>query len=721
MTYRGAKVPSSGLQESLHATRVRGALFRAGLLLGESWGEHVPRGECSQLRHKMIWKLLTLVAVLIGAEATTCESPNHSAVTFSTTDAFFHFSTTYIIEFNLQCANNVKDMAVYGIANGRVYQAAVSEETSKHQISWQLEHDESAAQTFNIAIYDEDGLTAYRKAERSQDDISRIKPLFTVQLKHPGVSKSSPVASETVVIAFALFALYIGYHFKKIGRVTVMHCTFARFIDFQDVNIIRDANGYGQSREQVFAKSTVCHVDSHIHPESCFKSECPTRRKKKYNISLPENDDKLRKAEEAVQKENKETKPTTLFAKLKYYLKRYWYIAIPIHIANCAVWFIVLYVAVKSGFDVVALLEKYHVPNYVVDRVKSIPPNAGVAVVAFLLYKIATPLRYATTLLLIQLSFPVLRRLGIMTAKEVKYKMRLKYTNKLPMLLSVFARGRVLDGQRPVMKRRWAYEEKHIIIPETWKSGGDLTCLLNWPITKHMLSTEQAILLENALDTASSFNRKRQTSNVSFEDLSPHANMRFACDKICNAAKFLTNAGMEEVMSVQRSLYSHVEFILSKSMHSNGKYLTVASIACGGVGFVICQLIYTHVYLQKKIQARIREFSHYRDAFVVLSKHKKALDFLGLPLTVGEVDLTDRKRNYIDERKSELRVPICGERDGGIMVIRAERDEEGKDFEAVQIELELDDAERNIVIYDNGSAHFVRVNGWKILNKVFRE
>ncbi|VDK79216.1 unnamed protein product [Litomosoides sigmodontis] len=151
---------------------------------------------------------------------------------------------------------------------------------------------------------------------------------------------------------------------------------------------------------------------------------------RRYDTFL-ENDEKLKKAEEAVQKEHRETKPTGLFAKLKYYLKRYWYIAIPIHIANCVVWYIVFYIAVKSGLDVVALLEKYHVPNYVLDRVKSIPPNAGVAVVAFLLYKISTPFRYASTLLLIQLSFPILRQLGLMTAKEVKYKMRLKYTNKL--------------------------------------------------------------------------------------------------------------------------------------------------------------------------------------------------------------------------------------------------------------------------------------------------
>lgn len=54
-------------------------------------------------------------------------------------------------------------MAVYAVVNGKVYQAAVSEETSKYQISWQLDHDQSGSQTFEVMIYDEDGYAAYRK------------------------------------------------------------------------------------------------------------------------------------------------------------------------------------------------------------------------------------------------------------------------------------------------------------------------------------------------------------------------------------------------------------------------------------------------------------------------------------------------------------------------------------------------------------------------------
>ncbi|VDN55919.1 unnamed protein product, partial [Dracunculus medinensis] len=125
--------------------------------------------------------------------ATKCDYPKYSSATFSTTDAFFHFSTTYIVEFNLQCANNPKDMMLYGIINGKTYQIAMSEETAKHQISWQLEHDQSGAQTFNIYIYDEDGFSAYRK----------------------GVSKASPVASETVVTLLAFIVLYFAYNYKS--------------------------------------------------------------------------------------------------------------------------------------------------------------------------------------------------------------------------------------------------------------------------------------------------------------------------------------------------------------------------------------------------------------------------------------------------------------------------------------------------------------------------
>lgn len=123
-----------------------------------------------------------------------------------------------------------------------------------------------------------------------------------------------------------------------------------------------------------------------------------------------------------------EEAPKTLFAKVKYYFKRYWYIAVPAHAASCTAWFIALYLVVKSGVDVISLLEWLHMPDAIVEKVKNTPETAGVVVVSLILYKIAMPFRYMTTLLLIQATFWTLRRLGkLKTAREVEYKVRSEY------------------------------------------------------------------------------------------------------------------------------------------------------------------------------------------------------------------------------------------------------------------------------------------------------
>lgn len=42
-----------------------------------------------------------------------------------------------------------------------------------------------------------------------------------------------------------------------------------------------------------------------------------------------------------------EKKPEGRMALLKYYVKRYWYIAIPVHIVSCLLWYAAAFLAVK--------------------------------------------------------------------------------------------------------------------------------------------------------------------------------------------------------------------------------------------------------------------------------------------------------------------------------------------------------------------------------------
>jgi hypothetical protein len=86
-------------------------------------------------------------------------------------------------------------------------------------------------------------------------------------------------------------------------------------------------------------------------------------------------------------------------------------------------------------------METLHMPQPVIEKIKTVPETAGHVVVALILYKvtfnhvlsyhyfqIATPLRYATTLPLIQLTFKVLKKFGYLrTAREVEYNLRNRY------------------------------------------------------------------------------------------------------------------------------------------------------------------------------------------------------------------------------------------------------------------------------------------------------
>ncbi|CAD6198157.1 unnamed protein product [Caenorhabditis auriculariae] len=152
------------------------------------------------------------------------------------------------------------------------------------------------------------------------------------------------------------------------------------------------------------------------------------KKKKIWPFHLTMSEDQKKRKEEKIEEMKQEEPPKTLFAKVKYYFKRYWYIAVPAHAVSCSAWFAAMYAIVHSGVDVIWLLETLHIPDLVVEKVRNTPPAAGELVVAFILYKVVMPIRYATTLVLIQLSFWTLRRMGkLRTAREVEYKVRTEY------------------------------------------------------------------------------------------------------------------------------------------------------------------------------------------------------------------------------------------------------------------------------------------------------
>jgi predicted dithiol-disulfide oxidoreductase (DUF899 family) len=105
---------------------------------------------------------------------------------------------------------NFQDTQFYAVINSHIHHVATSEETSKYQVSWTSEHADAGAQTYDVHIYDEEGISAYHKAVEghSSSPHTAAKPLFTVNHYHQGVSKKTPFSAETFMLVAGLGAFY---------------------------------------------------------------------------------------------------------------------------------------------------------------------------------------------------------------------------------------------------------------------------------------------------------------------------------------------------------------------------------------------------------------------------------------------------------------------------------------------------------------------------------
>ncbi|OQV16796.1 hypothetical protein BV898_09152 [Hypsibius exemplaris] len=113
----------------------------------------------------------------------------------------------------------------------------------------------------------------------------------------------------------------------------------------------------------------------------------------------------------------------TNWEKFKDMYKKYWYVLVPVHGILSAGFMVVLYYLVKSGVDVVPLLEKLGLPESVIGPVRKSGASAYVAA-AYAIYHLIAPLRYAVTLAFTTLTITYLKRFGyikpVPSSKEIK-------------------------------------------------------------------------------------------------------------------------------------------------------------------------------------------------------------------------------------------------------------------------------------------------------------
>jgi len=166
--------------------------------------------------------LLAVVAVVV-VNGDGCVSPSVTTNTYTTKHLALSSQTAYLAQFNVQCKNEdvTGSLNLYAeVEAGVLVPVAVGgdgdDSTTTYQVSWVVEHKNAVTGDIPINVYDEEGFTAYRKAQRTEGgDVSSVAALFTVNVNHPGATKDGLfVQSEFIAVVCVLAVWWCANNIK---------------------------------------------------------------------------------------------------------------------------------------------------------------------------------------------------------------------------------------------------------------------------------------------------------------------------------------------------------------------------------------------------------------------------------------------------------------------------------------------------------------------------
>uniref|UniRef100_A0A8B9IXC5 Translocon-associated protein subunit delta n=1 Tax=Amazona collaria TaxID=241587 RepID=A0A8B9IXC5_9PSIT len=129
-----------------------------------------------------------VLSPVLPAAAEPCPEPTIVPSYYTTSDAVISSESVFVVEISLACKNGA-------------------------QVSWSLEHRSAQSGTYEVKFFDEESYSALRKAQRNNEDVSRIRPLFTVNVDHRVKWGGAPVGLGGVHVDMGspwVFGLKLG-------------------------------------------------------------------------------------------------------------------------------------------------------------------------------------------------------------------------------------------------------------------------------------------------------------------------------------------------------------------------------------------------------------------------------------------------------------------------------------------------------------------------------
>ncbi|GLH15148.1 hypothetical protein R5R35_007587 [Gryllus longicercus] len=164
---------------------------------------------------KNILFLLSTLTIFSLGVADTCTNPQVAATAYTTNDATVLTNIAFVAEFQLSCSSKVNSLPLYAEINGRTVPAARLSEANKYQVSWTEDLKKARSGDYNVNLYDEEGYAALRKAARSGEDPSAVKPLVTIVVNYPGAYQGPWVNTDFMAAVLAVLVWYLAFSAKS--------------------------------------------------------------------------------------------------------------------------------------------------------------------------------------------------------------------------------------------------------------------------------------------------------------------------------------------------------------------------------------------------------------------------------------------------------------------------------------------------------------------------
>ncbi|XP_077452277.1 translocon-associated protein subunit delta [Stigmatopora argus] len=156
-----------------------------------------------------------LAMLLVVCSGETCTKPVINPSTYTTSDAVISAESVFIVELSLVCANGAQSVTLYADVNGRQFPVTRGQDVGKYQVSWSLPHKEASSGTYRVKFFDEESYSALRKAQRNNEDVNTIQPLFLVNVDHRGVWSGPWVSTEVVAALMGILLYYMAFSAKS--------------------------------------------------------------------------------------------------------------------------------------------------------------------------------------------------------------------------------------------------------------------------------------------------------------------------------------------------------------------------------------------------------------------------------------------------------------------------------------------------------------------------